>query len=233
MMDIVQKTRLDYNKIARHFATTRSDTWPELEQFKPFIKDGQCILDWGCGGGRLLLMLKDRQIQYYGVDQSTELLKIAKKKFASEVKQGIAHFFCTASRVKKFPEGCFDLVFMVASFFHLPDAKSRLQLLEKTYAEMKVGGRLVMTVWNLESDWAKEKQEKSWKKIGENDFLIPWKNPEGIVEAERYYHHFTKEELKDLLTQANFKIERLDYYATNNWSDAKGGRNLVVVANKQ
>lgn len=227
-MDIIQKTRDDYNKIAKHFATTRYDTWPELEQFKSFLASGQCILDWGCGAGRLLLFLKDHAIKYFGVDQSNELLKIAKKKYAAEIKQGGARFFCTANKAKKFPEQYFDLVFMVASFLHLPDVKSRLNLLKKTYREMKSGGRLIMTVWNLGSDWAKTKK---FKKIGENDWLVPWKNADGKVEVERYYHHFRKEELSDLLAKANFKIEKMDYF-DGTWTDSKGGRNLVVVAIK-
>ena len=97
---------------------------------------------------------------------------------------------------------------------------------------MKPGGRLIMTVWNLESDWAKEKIGKDWKKLSDNDFLIPWKNPEGKIEAERYYHHFTKEELGGLLGEAGFKIESMNYHDKKNWSDSKGGRNLVVVARK-
>ena len=232
MFDIIQKTREDYNKIAKHFSGTRYDTWPELEQFKPYLRDGQRILDWGCGNGRLLLIMKDKQLEYFGVDQASALINIAKKKFADEVKSGKAKFFSTAFKEKKFNDDFFDLVFMIASFFHLPDKKTRLKLLKKTYAELKPGGELLMTVWNLGSDWAKKKIKKEWKVLSKNDFLIPWKNSDGVVEAERYYHHFTKNELKGLLEEAGFKIEVMNYYDKNNWSDSKGGRNLIVVAKK-
>lgn len=231
MFDIIQKTRDDYNKISKHFANTRYDTWPELAQFKTFIENGQHIMDWGCGNGRLLLMLKDKDVTYYGLDQSKGLLKIAEKKHAADIKKGKAKFFCTAFKEKKFPSDYFDLVFMVASFHHLPDAKSRSKLLKKTYDEMKPGAKLIITVWNLDSEWSKLKR-KDWKKLSPNDFLIPWKNPEGKVEAERYYHHFTKLELSDLLKNAEFKIEKLDYWNNKNWTDKKGGRNLVAVVSK-
>lgn len=232
MFDIIQKTRDDYNKIAKHFSDTRRDVWPELEQFRPFIKDGQRILDWGCGNGRLLSIMKDKSVEYFGTDQAAALLAIAKKKYAAEIKSGKAKFFSTAFKEKKFDRDFFDLVFMVASFFHLPDKKNRLKLLKKTYAELKPGGRLIMAVWNLGSDWAKKKIKKDWKTLGANDFLIPWKSPDGKIEAERYYHHFTKEELTGLLEEAGFKIEIMNYYDKNSWSDEKGGRNLVVVASK-
>ncbi|MBI5728964.1 MAG: class I SAM-dependent methyltransferase [Candidatus Magasanikbacteria bacterium] len=230
-MDIVQKTRDDYNKIAKHFATTRSRAWPEFDQFSALIKNGQRILDWGCGAGRLLMMLKNRPVEYFGIDQSIELLKIARRQYSKLIKAGRAHFYSTAAREKKFPPGYFDLVFMIASFFHLPDETSRQKLLAKTFRELKPGGKLVMLVWNLGSDWAKEKK-KEWKQIGEQDFLIPWKNQQGEVMAERYYHHFTPEELTGLLTQTGFVVERMDYFA-GKWSDSKGGRNLVAVALKK
>lgn len=230
-MDLIGKTRDDYNKISKHFAGTRYDVWPELKQFKPFIEGGQQVLDWGCGNGRLLLMLADKDIHYYGVDQSQGLLKIAKKKFAAEIKSGKAKFFCSAFKEKKFKDDFLDLVFMVASFHHLPDEKSRLKLLKKTFKEMKPGARLIITVWNLGSVWAKAKR-KEWEKIGENDFLIPWKNPKGKVEAERYYHHFTKIELRGLLEKVGFKVEKLDFFSEDKWSDGKLGRNLVAIASK-
>jgi len=69
--------------------------------------------------------------------------------------------------------------------------------------------------------------------VGVSDFIIPWKNPQGEVEVERYYHNFSKDELKGLLTKAGFKIERLDYFNKTNWvEDKKDSRNLVVVAVK-
>lgn len=231
-MDIIQKTRDDYNKIAHHFSATRYDLWPELEQFKVFIKDGQQILDWGCGHGRLLLLLKDKNVKYFGVDQSKNLLKLAAKKYQEEIKIKKASFFCTAFKNKIFPDNFFDVAFMIASFFHLPDQKSRLKLFKKTYRELKPGGKLIISVWNLGSDWAKQKGKKDWKKLGPHDFLIPWKNQAGKIEAERYYHHFTKEEMKELLDKVGYKIEKMEYYNKDIRSDSMGGRNLIVIATK-
>jgi SAM-dependent methyltransferase len=149
-----------------------------------------------------------------------------------EVKEGRTNFFSTASRKKKFPENFFDVVFMIASFHHLPDKESRAELLADIYKQLKPKGKLIITVWNLESDWAKSKLKSGWKKMGDNDFLIPWKNPDGELITERYYHHFSKEELNSLLKEAGFKINRIDYSERTNWTDKKGGRNLVAIASK-
>lgn len=229
---IIHKTRQDYNLIARYFSDTRHDLWPELEEFKKLIKDGQNILDWGCGNGRLVFLLEDKKVHYFGTDQSDELLKIAKKKFSKQIKECRVKFFSTARKKKSFPANFFDLIFMIASFHHLPDKQSRQELLNDVYKELNPSGKLIITVWNLESDWAKNKTDSQWKKIGANDFLIPWKNPQGELVTDRYYHHFSKEELGGLLEEAGFKIERLDYGEKTNWTDKKGGRNLVAVVTK-
>jgi tRNA (uracil-5-)-methyltransferase TRM9 len=220
MDNIIQKTRDSYNKIAKHFSATRQRLWDELLVFAPLIKDGQNILDWGCGSGRLILLLKDKKIKYFGLDQSTELLKAAKAHYAPEIKDGRVKFFCTASKDKKFEPEFFDWVFMIASFHHLPDRASRLKLLRKIYREMRPGAKLVMANWNLKSDWIVKKKEL--KEIGENDFFITWKNPQGIAETELYYHHFEKQELADLLKKAGFEVEKNEYDGQN--------RNLMTVA---
>lgn len=228
---IIHKTREDYNRIAPYFASTRQHIWNELKFIEKYIKNGDVVLDWGCGNGRMVTLLKDKKIQYFGIDQSDELLAIAKKAFGNEIENGWVQFFSSATEEKIFSNDFFDVVLMIASFHHLPSQESRIALLRKTYKEMKQGASLIMTVWNLESEWAKEKT-KDWKIIGENDYLIPWKNPQGEVLAERYYHHFTKEELKQLLEEAGFTIQQLEFDEGATVSDKKGGRNLIVVAVK-
>lgn len=229
--EIIHKTRQDYNRIAKYFNSTRNNVG-ELEIFKPFLKNGQNILDWGCGNGRLIFLLKGGKIKYFGTDQSDELLKIGRKKFNKEIKEGWVKFYSTANRKKSFGANFFDLVFMIASFHHLPDKQTRQKLLKDIYKQLKPKGKLIITVWNLESDWAKSKIDTSWKQVGENDFLVPWKNSQGKLMAERYYHHFSKEELSGLLKETGFKIKKIDYSERTNWTDKKGGRNLVAIAVK-
>lgn len=231
-MNLIALNKNAYNRIAGHFSLTRTRLWPEFNEFTPYVRPGQRVLDWGCGNGRLVYMLENKNIGYFGVDQSVELLKHAKKLHKSAIAQGQAHFYLTAGRNKKFPENYFDLVFMVASFFHLPSERSRLALLKKTWRELKPGGRLCMTLWNLESSWAAKKKPE-WKKLAENDWLIPWKDPKGKVLAKRYYHHFTEAEIKKLLQQSGFIIERIVYSDSPGWTDNRGGRNLIVIAKKK
>ena len=97
---------------------------------------------------------------------------------------------------------------------------------------MKPGAELVITVWNLASDWAKEKARNGWIELSPHDFLIPWKNSQGKTEAKRYYHVFSRFELRQLLEITGFKIKKISFMNQGNWSGARKGKNLVVVAMK-
>lgn len=230
-IDLVEHNRLAYNTIARHFSATRNRVWPEFKEFSAYLRNGQRILDWGCGNGRLLGFIQNfSRLEYWGIDQSAELLKQARRLNKPAIADGQAHFFSNANKEKIFPACYFDIVFMVASFFHLPDETSRLALLKKTFNELKPGGRLIMVLWNLGSTWA-AKKKKDWKELSENDWLIPWKNPAGDVLADRYYHHFTPSEITRLLTTRGFSVEKL-HYSEAVWSDDRGGRNMIVIAKK-
>ena len=109
-MDIIKKTKDDYNRIAPHFSLTRHEA-RELEQFTLFIAPGQRILDWGCGNGRLVYILQNKGVEYIGTDQSIGLLKQAEELFQKEIKDGWVKFVCTENNEAVFPENYFDLVF--------------------------------------------------------------------------------------------------------------------------
>jgi len=231
--EIISQTRDNYNTIAEHFNYTRYAKWPEFEHFKHLVKDGQKILDWGCGNGRYFESVKNKKVKYYGVDISSRLLNFAREKYQKEIEAGQVSFYCTENGEIEFPANFFDLVIMIASFHHLPSEETRLALLQKVYKELKVGGYLVMTNWNLDSKWAKEKAKTpGWSKLGKQDYIVPWKNQEGEIITKRYYHSFKKRELKKLFKKSGFKIEELKYFNDANWSDEKRGRNLVAISRK-
>jgi SAM-dependent methyltransferase len=231
MDDIIAKTREDYNRIAELYAQTRNAA-RELKQFQNMVQKGQVILDWGCGNGRLVYLLQDKQVIYYGTDQSCEMIRVAGEQFKKEVDAGWAHFICTEDKEADFTENFFDIVFMIASFHHLPDEESRKKLLQRIFQELKPGGKLIMTNWNLESDWAEESLQKDWQKIDEYDYLIPWKSQAGEILVKRFYHHFTPDALQSIFVETGFKIEDSYYARGIERVDKKQGKNLVVVAYK-
>src|SRR3989338_3115660 len=243
MVDLIQKTKEDYDAIAEAFAATRAEAGSDLIQFKPFIEPGQRVLDWGCGNGRLLYLLDEvlttkafgqsgtERLEYLGVDQSEEMLKIAKHSFTRLMEDGQVQFFSTAQSEKKFPADFFDVAYLIASLHHLPDSVGRFDLLKQIFYELKPGGRLFVSVWNLESEWA-ETQKRKWTELAPNDYLIPWKNGAGEVLADRYYHSFTSTELDELVKAAGFTIEKIMYSTDGKEVPKNEGRNIVVFASK-
>src|SRR4030042_3054650 len=70
----------NYDEIAEDFNETRNKAlWPELVKLASGVKDGDSVLDVGCGNGRILEAFKGKSIKYLGVDGSDRLVEIAKQ----------------------------------------------------------------------------------------------------------------------------------------------------------
>lgn len=166
-----------YNQIASKFAQTRQKPlWPEIYDFKKYIKPGQKVLDFGCGSGRLLNLFsassadkpvcrrgrKDIHINYTGVDNSPKLLKIAKSKAKTdrveECSFAVSDILSDTlkSRLK---QRNFDVVFCLAVLHHIPAQELRLKALSQIYGLLKDNGYLFMTNWNL---WRLSFKDKTW-----------------------------------------------------------------------
>jgi len=229
-LQIIRNVADNYNSIAKHFSDTRNRAWPEFEYFKQYIQNNQNILDWGCGNGRLLNFLKDFNINYYGVDISNKLIETAKEKHKDLIKNKKAYFYSTYDKNKEFDNNFFDSVFMIASLNHLPTIDDRIKILKQIHSEMKETGKLMITVWNLDSTWFQSKKE--FEKTGDNDYLIYWKDQNSKIQAKLYYHNFSKNELSSLLEEAGFKVSICQYFDNEFIDDKKQARNLVAVAEK-
>ena len=119
----------------------------------------------------------------------------------------------------------FNLVISVAVLHHLPSKELRLKALEQLKLVTENKGLIVFSVWCL---WDNKKFRKYllkniWQKITlrsdleYGDLLFPWKNSRGELVSERYYHAFTKLELKNLLQTAGFKNFKLYRDKHNYW----------------
>jgi len=213
---LLQKTADDYEKIAEEFSVTRLLLWPELEEFIKYIKEGDKVLDLGCGNGRLYELFKDLSIDYTGIDRSAGLIKAAKEKWRkADAKFKVGDILNLA----ELKEESFDAIFLIAVLHHIPNYELRLKVLKNAYSILKPGEMLFMTNWMF---WQKKFLSRIikytiLKLIGKNkmdfgDILIPWKScglkTYGHSEkmAERFYHAFTKREIEGLAKKAGFSI---------------------------
>ncbi|MFH0955978.1 MAG: class I SAM-dependent methyltransferase, partial [Candidatus Falkowbacteria bacterium] len=236
LLELVKK---NYVEIAVDFNTTRKKfLWPELIKLAGMVKDGDRVLDAGCGNGRLVEAFRGKKISYLGVDSSEKLIEAARNNFLDSRLRGNdkeksgndkekvvarnnnnSYEFKNADilELDKFPEKDFDYVFCIAVLHHLPGDDLRLKALEQMKDKIKPEGKIILTVWNL---WSRTKFRRLIFKysllqlIGKNkmdfgDILFDWKNNKGESLNRRYYHVFTKNELKKLAVRARLKIEKL------------------------
>lgn len=237
---ILAQTRDIYNAIAPDFSDTRGRWWRGFGSFNRYAKPGDKILDLGCGNGRMAEIFADSQVSYLGVDNSEELIKIARERFKE---QPWAKFEVGDALAFNRPEQ-FDMVLMIAVLHHVPTRKLRLKVLENVYDSLKPGGRLVMSNWNLWQVSGDHKKFRYYKRLfnyyikisrgvwGLSDAFVPWKPLTG--ENLRYVHSFRQGEMKRLLGQAGFDIDWVKYEAKNGQAtDIWRGDNLLAVAIKK
>ncbi len=185
--------------IAEDFNRTRQMPWGELIVLTERVKEGDNLLDLGCGNGRLLKALPDVNFTFLGVDANAFLIQQAQQDFPD------SNFEIGEMPELKLEENSYDKVFLIASFHHLIDHQERILMLEKIYASLKPGGSLMMTNWNVwQPRYWKYIFKWFWKKLAWNDLFIPWKGQSNNW-VWRYYHGFTQSELERLLQSVGFR----------------------------
>jgi len=218
---LLKVVRDNYREIATQFDATRKKyLWPELQKILNSLADGCRLLDVGCGNGRLIENLKNKKINYLGVDNSEELINLAIVNYP-----GYSFKVGDILNLTAVTDQKFDLVISVAVLHHLPSKELRLEALKQLKAMAASDGQIVFSVWKL---WSNRKYQKYlwrsfWKKLtlrsqlDFGDILFPWKNDKGEAVSKRYYHVFTKRGLKNLVEAAGFKNFKLydDHY--NYW----------------
>lgn len=213
---LLTKVITDYDNIAEEFSQTRQSRWKEFEIFLKYIKNGQKIVDLGCGNGRFYEFLKkNRKIEYKGIDNSKNLLKLAKSKFKNDSNCQFLEGDLLNTNLKT---NFSDLVTAIASFHHLPGKNTRKKSLQEIHRILKDKGILIISVWNLFQNkykkyvWkARLKHILSLGKYDWRDTLIPW----GKTDTKRYYYAFKPAELQKLLEENGFKI--LEKISDNNF----------------
>jgi tRNA (uracil-5-)-methyltransferase TRM9 len=222
---LLNKTKEDYNLIAEDFSSKREKVWEEIEfLFNDYLKQGEKILDLGCGNGRYFPFFKKKGVDYFGIDFSEKLIKIAKNKHPE------VNFQKGDALNLPFPENFFDKIYSIATLHHIPSEELRIQFLKEVKRALKGEGFLILTVWKFHQQQEINllfkytilklfgKSKLDWK-----DILEPWGK-----KIKRYYHWFSKKELKDLLKKVDLIIEKIG--TTKN---QRGNRqNIYVIAKK-
>jgi ubiquinone/menaquinone biosynthesis C-methylase UbiE len=227
---ILEETKQNYNLISGHFSSTRQFIPEDLVPLLDYITSGDKVLDVGCGNGRLYPAFKKKNINYTGIDNSEELISIGKKQFPEAE-------FSVADILKiPFPDNSFDKVYCIAVLHHIPSKQLRIEALRELKRVLKPNGTLVLTVWNLwpkKTSWSHVFKTFFLKIIGRTqldpkDILVPWKNQNRQVVAQRYIRAFTKRELRILAIKIGLKIKKIGLTYRSDLKD----NNIYLIASK-
>ena len=181
-----------WNKIA--------PAWAEYRNVSPnfvvdFLKDKKGkILDLGCGSGRNFQ--KKANTEFYGVDFSKEMIKLAKK-FTEKEKISAELKVSSATKIP-YEKDFFDSAIYVAAFHCIKSPRKREKSLRELHRILKPNAKALISVWS-------STQKTIGGKFG--DVIVPWKRDK--TKLKRYYYIYTKEELKNLLEKTGFKVLKI------------------------
>lgn len=238
-----------YNQEAKKYSQTRkkhrSDANIILEEIKNKEQKKINILEIWCWSWRFLQHLNtinEKDIQYTWVDISENLIDEAKK---IKTKQNISTKFICKNMVNylwECKQETFDIVVWIASFQHLTSKKQRFLATKYMYRCLKYNWLLIMTNRSFSLRMLKTHRKTLIKSLinkiynrknnERNNLLIPRKTNKII--HKRFYHIFTKEELKNIIKQSGFIINKL-CYLSKEWIETKNRKesnNTLVIAKK-
>ena len=217
---ILDKVKNGYNQIAEDFSHTRHRSWEEISFLFDYIKPNDKVLDAGCGNGRYLPWIKQKNGQYFGIDNSQELIKIAQSRYQGE------SFQMADVLALPFDNTFFDKIYSIAVLHHIPSNELRQKFFQEAKRVLKPNGFLVLTVWKFKR-WQerlllfKYNISRVLGKTGleKNDLFLPWQK-----KIPRYYHFFSQSELKKLARQAGFEVIK-----TGIARNPRGNRNNIYL----
>ncbi len=231
IIKILKKNQEDWERIAVSFSHTRQNLWLEFKDLVKYVKKGDRVLDLGCGNGRLFQILKEKEVNYLGIDQSEKLICLAKEKFPQTnfIKTNLIETFSNYCSEKLLSNEV-DIIFSIALLHHLPSKGLRREFFEKCFSLLKKDGFLILTVWNFFQPRLIKKYRIRKIIFGFKNILIPFKEKEKIT--YRYYYAFRKRELEKIFNGAGFQIKESYYVRQGKKVGLKEGYNLVIVAKK-
>lgn len=135
------------------------------------VKQGERVLDAGCGTGIYSIELARRGGRVQAIDTSPEMIGQARIK---ALKEGLHIDFIKADALKlPFPDGHFDLVISVCMLCFIKEREAALLEMKRV---LKPGGRIAIALLNRWSPWALLRRAKSLIRntvYNKADFLTP------------------------------------------------------------
>jgi len=181
-----------WNSISESWSNFRQK--PRKELYNLNWKEGK-LLDLGCGNCRNLLPFKN--LDLYGVDFSSEMLKQAKK-FSEKHNLKVN---LKKANMKKIPfeKEDFNYCLCLNSIHHL-NKKDAEKALNEIHRILKKNGQCLISVWNKYTLSKFRNKPPLYLMFKKKETYITWSK------HRRYYYLYSHKEFKKLLIKNNFKI---------------------------
>ncbi len=192
---IMKDLQEDYNLVSSSFANSRNRLWPEMKFLFDYAKEGEDVLDLGCGNGRFCEYLKETN--YRGIDFSENMIKEAKKRYPRN------KFLIGNALSLPFKDSSFNKVYSIAVIHQIPLEKYREEAILEIKRVLRPKGMAFITVW----DFGKENRFFYIKNILLNTFSKTFLGPRDLfLKRKRYYYIFKKGELSRIFKKAGFRV---------------------------
>ncbi|MFX0038359.1 MAG: class I SAM-dependent methyltransferase [Promethearchaeota archaeon] len=214
-----------FNKIANEYHTKRKKPWRPLEFFINFLKSKNysfrgILLDLGCANGRNFKIMNSPPNKLVGIDISLNLLKIANSNLKNTVHfspNESKYFQLVQADIINLPirDKSINTIFSIATIHHIRKKSERKSTLIQMHEILKEKGKLVLTVWrkwqkkfrdffllewirrNFSLGYKNQQKMRGLEEFG--DKYVPWTLKKQNDVYNRFYHFFSKRELKKLV----------------------------------
>jgi len=173
-----------WDRTAKNFEKTPVKT---VEKIKKYLNSSDTVLDFGCATGTIVNEIADNVKEVHGIDISSKMIKIAKRK-ASESKNENAYFAQSTIFEERYKKESFDVI-LAFNVLHL--FKDTQKVIQRINELLKKGGLFISSTVCL--------GEK-------NTFLALFFLLLTKIRIVPYVKFFKISELEDSITNSNFKI---------------------------
>lgn len=195
---IIEINNLNKEFYAKHnesFDKSRFMEWEGFNNVLKYITKDTKILDLGCGNGRFLEFLNNKNTQfdsYLGIDNSADFINKNKLKFSNAK-------FEERDILNQIDEitNKYDLVVIFGVSHHIPYEEYRKEWFQKIKNLISKNGTLVISFWEFDIKKADQKFSPKIYKPQKGDYFLGWKDD---FSQHRFCHYYDEKELQNIIS---------------------------------
>ncbi len=241
-----------YDILALDYHKKRFYPWNDFKLFfNELIQKGISFngfnIDLGCANGRNFKVFLQSDAKLIGIDNSIEFLKISRNRittgnnYTMKERRSIELIQSDINAIPIRPNTV-NNIFSIAAIHHIKNSNNRDQVLKQIYTILMNNGLLVLTLWRkyqkkyryyFITDWFKRLYSSQYrikqKMLDLEEFgdkFIPWTISKENLTYNRFYHFFSRRELRNLVR--SFVIKEMKKKGGPNKTD-----NFFVLAKKE